>query len=62
MIPGGIVFYVAVEDIPKTLKKAEKLGAETVKEKTEIPGMGWFGLFSDPDGNIIGVFTPKQGE
>ena len=58
--PGGIVFYVAVEDIPKTLNKAEELGAKTVKEKTEIPNVGWFGLFSDLDGNIIGVFTSKR--
>lgn len=58
--PGGIVFYVAVEDIPKTLKKTEELGAKTAKEKTEIPNVGWFGLFSDLDGNIIGVFTAKR--
>ena len=58
--PGGIVFYVAVANILETLEKAEELGAKTVKEKTEIPNMGWFGLFSDLDGNIIGVFTPMR--
>ncbi|MCW3986228.1 MAG: VOC family protein [Candidatus Bathyarchaeota archaeon] len=57
--PGGVIFYVAVEDIPKTLKRAQELGAEMVKEKTEIPNVGWFGLFSDLDGNIIGIFTSK---
>lgn len=60
VIPGGIIFYVAVEDIPKTLNKAEELGAKTVKGKTEIPNVGWFGSFSDLDGNIIGVFTAKR--
>ena len=58
--PGGITFYVAVEDIPKTLNRVEELGAKTVKEKTEIPNVGWFGLFSDLDGNIIGIFTAKR--
>ena len=49
-----------VEDINAMLKKAEKLGCSKVKEKTEIPNVGWFGLFTDLDGNTIGLFTPKQ--
>jgi len=42
------------------LEKAEKLGGKKVKEKTEITGVGWFGLFTDLDGNTIGLFKPKQ--
>ena len=41
------------------LEKAVNLGAKKVKEKTEIPNVGWFGLFTDLDGNTIGLFTPK---
>jgi predicted enzyme related to lactoylglutathione lyase len=25
--------------------------------KTEIPGIGWWGMFTDPTGNKIGLFT-----
>jgi len=37
-----------------------KLGGRKVKEKTEIPNVGWVGLFTDLDGNTIGLFTPKK--
>lgn len=55
----GILFYVYVEDIEKYLTKAKQLSGKIVKEKTEIPNVGWFGLLSDLDGNIIGVFKGR---
>jgi hypothetical protein len=58
--PGdGVLIYVQVEDIEKTLSKAKELGGKIVKEKTEIPNVGWFGLLSDLDGNTIGIFKGK---
>jgi len=58
--PGdGVLIYILVEDIEKTLCKAKELGGKIVKEKTEIPNVGWFGLLSDLDGNTIGVFKGK---
>jgi len=58
--PGdGILLYVQVEEIEKYLNKAKELGGEIIKEKTEIPNIGWFGLLSDLDGNTIGVFKGK---
>jgi hypothetical protein len=58
--PGdGILLYVYVEDIEKYLNKARQLGGKIVKEKAEIPNVGWFGLFSDLDGNVIGLFKDK---
>lgn len=56
---GSIMFYVAVNDIENYLKKAVSLGGKQVRAKAEIPNVGWFGLFADPDGNIIGLFTGK---
>ncbi len=43
----------------RDLKKAKALGAEILQEKTEIPGRGWYGIFKDPTGNTIGLFTRK---
>jgi len=58
--PGdGILLYVLVDDIEKSLNKAKELGGKVVKENTEIPNVGWFGLFADLDGNVIGVFKGK---
>jgi len=58
--PGKIIIYILVDDISAMLEKAVKLGAKKVEEKTEIPNVGWFGLFTDLDGNTIGLFTPKE--
>lgn len=57
--PGdSLMFYVEVDDIPKYLSKAANLGGKEVTPKTDIPNVGWFGVFADPDGNKIGLFTP----
>jgi uncharacterized protein len=55
--PGDIVPYIQTEDIEASLAQAESLGGKIVQVKTEIPGMGWFGLFTDPTGNRVGVYT-----
>jgi uncharacterized protein len=48
---------VSTDDIDGTLAKVEQLGGKTVTPKTEIPGMGWFAVFCDPQGNYISLFT-----
>jgi predicted enzyme related to lactoylglutathione lyase len=58
--PGdGVLIYVLVEDIEKTLNKAKSLGGKIIKEKTEISSIGWFGLLADLDGNVIGIFKSR---
>lgn len=58
--PGdGILLYIQVEDIEKSLSKARELGGRIIREKTEIPNVGWFGLLADLDGNVIAVFKEK---
>jgi predicted enzyme related to lactoylglutathione lyase len=54
--PGDVLLYISTDDIDATLAKAESLGGKAVTPKTEIPGMGWWGMFSDPTGNKIGLF------
>jgi predicted enzyme related to lactoylglutathione lyase len=46
---------VGVPDVKAALKKAESLGGKTVVPETEIPNMVTFGLFADPEGNMVGV-------
>jgi predicted enzyme related to lactoylglutathione lyase len=58
----GLTFYVLVESIEDTLSQAEKLGGKLVKEKTAVGDMGWFGLFSDLDGNVIGIWKVKSNK
>lgn len=50
------VFHVTVGSIDDMLNKAKENGGKTKREKTVIPAMGWYALFTDPDGNTIGLF------
>ncbi|MEV0283546.1 MULTISPECIES: VOC family protein [unclassified Kribbella] len=54
-MPPYVTVYVAVDDLKATLDRAGELGAKTVVEPTDIPGIGQFAMFADPDGNIIGL-------
>ena len=58
--PGAVLVYVSTDDIEASLAKAESLGGNTVVPKTEIPGMGWFAIFSDPSGNRVGLYTGRN--
>jgi len=51
-------FYVQVNDIPAYLAKAESLGGKTLVPPVTIP-TGTFAWFADPDGTIVGLWTPK---
>jgi predicted enzyme related to lactoylglutathione lyase len=57
---GTVVPYIASEDIEADLAKAESLGGRILRHQTEIPGMGWYGVFIDPTGNRVGLFTVQQ--
>jgi predicted enzyme related to lactoylglutathione lyase len=54
---GEVLIYVDSDDIEADLKKAKSLGAKMVAPKTEIPGIGWFGVFEDLTGNKIALYT-----
>jgi len=54
---GQVLVYIASDDIDADLKKVEKLGGKVLHQKAEIPGMGWFGIFQDPTGNALALYT-----
>ncbi len=51
--------YFQVDDVEATLAKAVAAGATVIAPKTAIPGIGFWAMFSDPDGIPIGIL---QGE
>lgn len=59
---GQVLVYIDSDDIDADLKQAEKLGGKVLRQKTEIPGMGWFGIFQDPTGNVLAVYTGMNPE
>ena len=55
-----VLIYIQSDDIEADLKKIESLGGKTVLGKTEVPGFGWFGVFTDPDGNTLALYTSSS--
>jgi predicted enzyme related to lactoylglutathione lyase len=54
---GDVLIYVDSDDIDADLRQAVTLGGTIVRPKDEIPNTGWFALFKDSTGNIIGLYT-----
>lgn len=52
----GILNYFGVSNLDQAVAKAKSLGANVVKEKTEIPTIGWFAVLQDPDKNSFALF------
>lgn len=60
--PGDILIYIDSADIEADLKNAEALGGKVIVPKSNISGVGWFGIFTDPTGNRIALYTSKDSE
>jgi len=56
-LPAGLAIYVQVNDVEAFLAKARSLGASRVlQEPYDVPGVGRFAVFADPEGNRIGLW------
>jgi len=51
-----VTFYIEVADVQASLDQATKLGGKVVQPPMPIPGIGTSALFSDPEGNLIGLY------
>lgn len=50
------VSYVNVESVDVSTSRATNLGAKVMRPKTAVPGMGWFVMLTDPQGNIFAIW------
>ncbi len=57
---GSVLLYLASDDIEESLRQVAAHGGRIVLGKSEIPHVGWWGVFADPAGNHIALFTPMQ--
>jgi len=57
--PSMWMAYVQVDNLDAATKKAEQLGAKVIKEKTEVPGFGWFSMIVDPTGAMLALWEAK---
>ncbi|MFH2104273.1 MAG: VOC family protein [Chloroflexota bacterium] len=56
------MIYIDSDDIEADLERVTPLGGQVIQPKTEIPNTGWFGVFKDPTGNTIALYTSKNPE
>lgn len=54
---GQVLVYIASDDIDADLKRVEELGGKVLEGKREIPDTGWMGVFRDPTGNVLALYT-----
>jgi predicted enzyme related to lactoylglutathione lyase len=52
--------YVTVDDVDATARKAQELGAKTIMPLTDIPNVGRFYTFQDPQGAVISIITYRM--
>lgn len=58
----GVVNTIDVDDIDATIRKIQEHGGAILMEKTEIPDVGLFAYFEDPQRNVFGIMESYQDE
>lgn len=53
--------YVEVDSIEETLQKVTANGGSVVMEKSPIDETSWWAIFTDPDGNTVGLYEGQTG-
>lgn len=54
---GGVTLYIETENIDDVLKKVIDNGGKVIKPKYAIPNVGHIALFTDTDGNKMGLWS-----
>lgn len=57
----GVMIHFNCDDIAETLERVEKMGGNIIipRTKIEAENKGWFAVFSDTEGNRIGIYAEK---
>lgn len=58
--PGNMLFYIDVDDLAAYREKIVAAGGKIHVEEEEVPGMGAFSLFTDPEGRMMGLWTTRK--
>ena len=54
--PSAPILMIDVSSVDDSLKEIEAAGGRVFRPRTEIPGMGAFAYFTDPEGNALGLW------
>jgi len=53
---GTVTVYIETDDVTASLKDVQKAGGTILSPEMDIPNTGKFGIFRDPQGNMIGLY------
>lgn len=51
---------VSVDDLDSAIEAVKANGGEIIRQKSEIPGVGWFASAKDTEGNKFGLMQPTD--
>jgi predicted enzyme related to lactoylglutathione lyase len=57
---SGPVLVIDVDSIEETLKRIGGMGGSTVVGKTPVGEMGFAAYFTDPEGNVVGLWETAR--
>ena len=57
--PSVWIPYVDVRDVASPTAKARALGANIIRDVSEVPNMGSFSIVMDPTGAVFGIWQAK---
>ena len=58
--PGNMTLYIDVDDLASYREKVVGAGGKILIEEQEVPGMGAFSLFADPEGRMMGLWKTRK--
>lgn len=56
----SITNYISVPSVDRAAAKAEKLGGTVCRAKTAVPGMGYFAVCMDTEGNTFALWEMNE--
>ena len=54
--PSKLAFYIDVDDLDVYAKKITQAGGRIIVDKMDVPEVGQFSLFEDPEGRVLGMW------
>ncbi len=58
--PGNICLYIDVSSLGPAVEQVKRAGGKIVVEQMEVPGVGRFALFEDPDARVMGIWEQQR--
>ena len=54
--PGKLALYIDVDDLATYTRRIVEAGGKIHVAQQDVPGVGQFALFEDPDGRVMGLW------